>query len=39
MGFIKAFSGALGGSLADTWIDFIKETPEDPAAIVSIARG
>ena len=28
MGFIKAFAGALGGSFADQWIDFLVPSPE-----------
>ncbi len=24
MGFIKAFTGALGGTFADQWLDFYK---------------
>ena len=27
MGFIKAFTGALGGSFADQWLDFYKPMP------------
>ena len=31
MGFIKAFTGALGGSFADQWLDFYKPMPGIPA--------
>ena len=27
MGFIRAFTGALGGSFADQWLDFYKPMP------------
>lgn len=35
MGFIKAFTGALGGTFADQWLDFYKPMPNvsDTAAI------
>lgn len=38
MGFIKAFSGALGGSLADQWKDFIVPRP-DITATTAICEG
>mgnify|MGYP003288644300 CR=1 FL=1 len=31
MGFIKAFSGAIGGTLADQWKDFYTPAPNVPA--------
>ena len=31
MGFIKAFAGALGGTLADQWKDFFVPMPGAPA--------
>lgn len=31
MGFIKAFSGAIGGTLADQWLDYIVPIPGVPA--------
>lgn len=31
MGFIKAFAGALGGTLADQWLDFYVPEPSIPA--------
>ena len=31
MGFIKAFTGALGGTLADQWKDFYVPQPGVPA--------
>lgn len=37
MGFIKAFSGAIGGSLADTWKDFI--VPETAPATAGLFHG
>ena len=30
MGFIKAFSGAIGGAFADQWKDFYKPMPGVP---------
>lgn len=38
MGFIKAFAGALGGTLADQWIDFIVP-PTDIAPTAAIFPG
>lgn len=37
MGFIQAFTGALEGSLADTWKDFIM--PEDAPATAGVFHG
>lgn len=31
MGFIKAFTGALGGTFADQWLDFLMPAPGVPA--------
>ena len=31
MGFIKAFTGALGGTFADQWKDYYMPTPNVPA--------
>ena len=31
MGFIKAFAGALGGTFADQWKDFIVPRSDVPA--------
>ncbi|MGB3412354.1 MAG: SPFH domain-containing protein [Microthrixaceae bacterium] len=42
MGFIKAFSGALGGTLADQWKDFLvppRNLPPTAALFPAVAQG
>ncbi len=42
MGFIKAFTGALGGTFADQWLEFIKpmsNVPETAVIIKAVAQG
>jgi len=42
MGFIKAFAGAIGGTFADQWKDFLAPTPNVPgtaALFEAVAQG
>ena len=34
MGFIKAFSGAIGGTFADQWLDFFEPMEHSKTAVI-----